>query len=423
MKQDIFVLTSENPDNTEIKNQTIAMLRPATSTVPATVPVVPVTSSPTHRPTFRPTTVAPHQMEPFRTLPPQLLISPSNFTIRQPPAIYVGQGLDQLPDSTQAFLNQHCDLQNLQWYPDGTDAWRVRAPYVILAGVWNGGVQPLSQALQLHPQIRKRVGIKDFFLPRTFYKYGTTDSTKVFAARQRMYAQVFPKMTQSLLQDPNNIAMDVSPGYLFYASQTSISIQCVSPWAKAVILLRNPVDRVYYQWVYGTEKLGLRLGLDEWMAQELKAMQSAGLIPTTKTRQPLSKEDERKAWKDYQSKRNLAGAIGRSMYVLQLEEWFETLTAVGKEPKQEIYLMRSEVWESQPYEEYQQLLLFLGLAPFSPSTLDPRKAYDNSNLPPMEQETRQMLQNFFTPYNRRLAALLKQYGFDDDGDWKDPLWK
>lgn len=428
MKQDIFLLSSEAPEDTKVKNQTVSTLgQPAMpKTKPTTklqlpVQALPPTSSPTMRqPTLRPTTPPPDLI---RTIPPQPFISPSNFTIEQSPEIYTGKSLDELPPTTQDFLKQYCDLQNQDWYPDGTDSWKRRAPYVMIAGVWNGGVETLSQALQLHPQIRKRVGVKNFFLPRTFYKYRTADTTKVFAARERMYAQVFPKMTQALIQDPNTIAMDVSSGYLFYASQTSVSIQCVTPWAKTIILLRHPVERVYYQWVYGKEKLGLRLPLEEWMAQELKAMESSGLISTNNRQQRLSKDEERKAWKEYQTKPNLAGAIGRSMYVLQLEEWFETLSAVGKEPKQEVYLMRSESWEAQPQNEYQQVIEFLGLASFSPSTLEPRKTYNNTKLPPINPETRQLLEDFFAPYNRRLATLLKKYGFNDGGDWKEPLWK
>lgn len=417
MEKDIFLLSSESVEDTsvKIKNQTTALRSPKSA------PISPPTPTPTTHPTGRPTRPTSKTRQ---TFPPEvpILPFPFNFTIHTPAEQFYGKSVDQLPPQTQSFLEEHCDLQGHLWYPGGTDAWNIRAPYVIVAGVWNGGIEPLSQALQLHPQVRKRVGVKDFFLPRTFYKFHTADTVKVFAARQRMYAQVFPKMTQSLL-DPYNVAIDVSPGYLFYASQTSIGIQCVSPWAKVVILLRDPVERVYHQWVYGTQKLGLRLSLEEWMAQEIKAMQSVGLVSTNQSQPKLSQEEERKAWKDYQSKRNLAGAIGRSMYVLQLEEWFETLIAAGKQPQQEVFLLHSELWESQPYQQYQQLVEFLGLAPFTPSLLEPEIAFNSSNLPPMKTETRQLLHDFFSPYNRRLAALLKKHGFNRDDHWKSPIWR
>jgi hypothetical protein len=376
------------------------------------------------------------------------------------PDVYNGKSLQDLPQAAQTFLKNHCDLHNVkEWYPTGDASWKQRAPYVILAGVWNAGVTSLQQALRQHPQITT-VGLPDFFLPRTFYRYhpGGDAVAKVFAARERMYAQVYPKFSSIattttsttsgsgsgsssiVVNDPATngdasymIAMDVSPGYLFYGTRTSTSIQCVSPWSKIVVLLRDPVDRVYRQWVYGRVNLGLRLNLEDWIAQELKAMQSAGLLRTTTTtgdilghdlshRRLLSKEEERQAWKVYQSKRNPAGAIGRSMYVLQLEEWFETLRSVGKEPSKEMFLIRSEVWENQPQEEYQQLLKFLGLSPTALSSFAPPTVPDPVHNEPMKPETKKLLHDFFEPYNQRLATLLQENGFNEDADWNKPLW-
>ena len=318
---------------------------------------------------------------------------------------------------------------------DENDGWKLKTPAVILAGAWNTGVNPLRDALVGGKQKRIRTGsLPDFFLPRQFYKYTTTATVgeekltrvKVYAARQRMYAQVYSNLyNNKSFKSPNNtqIAMDVSPGYLFYAGPTSTAIQCVCPWAKTVVLLRHPVDRVYYQWVYAQRHFGLRLSLEDWMARELDAMESSGLISLKGgTTLSITREEERQAWKTYQSKRNLAGAIGRSLYVLQLEEWFETLVAVGKDPKQEALIIQSETLEAKPDQEYQRLMSFLGL----PATTTPASLGQDSHVEhaEMKKETRQLLQNFFAPYNQRLVSLLTQYGFTTNGDeWQEPLWK
>jgi Sulfotransferase family len=416
-----------------------------------------------------------------------------NFTIQTAPDMYQGKSLQDLPAAAQTFVQTHCDLQHVkEWYPTTTTtsrtstttripSWNQRAPYVIVAGVWNAGISSLEQTLHQHPQMTATyaMSLPDFFLPRTFYRYmiphkrssssnggdtptttTTTTIVKVFAARERMYAQVYPKFkaiatTSINLNDDKGgggdiesstasssssssfvIAMDVSPGYLFHARQTMTSIQCVCPWSKFVIMLRDPVERVYRQWVYGTVYLGLRLSLEDWIAQEFKAMQSAGLLGTTsaagaarhtarrgRRRQLLmSHEDERDAWRRYQSKRVPASAIGRSMYVVQLEEWFEILRSVGKEPSKEVFLIKSEVWERQPQEEYAQLLNFLGVAPHTPSSYSLPKAPDPDLHEPMKAETKKLLQDFFEPYNQRLATMLQQHGFNDDGHWNMPLW-
>mmetsp|Transcript_19279 Transcript_19279/g.53765 ORF Transcript_19279/g.53765 Transcript_19279/m.53765 type:complete len:610 (-) Transcript_19279:805-2634(-) len=62
-----------------------------------------------------------------------------------------------LSETASKFLETHCDLTNVkdgQWYPSGEESdWKQRAPYLIVAGVWNAGVNPLANALLKHPQI------------------------------------------------------------------------------------------------------------------------------------------------------------------------------------------------------------------------------------------------------------------------------
>ena len=519
MQQDFFYL-SERPYNLQLKNDNEAKKN---TSITGRNPLSTTTIGPPHPspPTLKPTawtkedetTTTTTTTKPVSIPPPPTpggggsshvsISSPStnNFTIQTAPDIYQGKAILELPSAAQAFLQNHCDLQHVkEWYPTtatttttssgskttsttSIPSWKQRAPYVIVAGVWNAGISSLEHALHQHPQMTSKytMSLPDFFLPRTFYRYiskkrnsstspnGNASSdqspttVKVFAARERMYAQVYPKFKSiaTTPSDPNTdeggggvassssasasssssaflIAMDVSPGYLFHAGQTMTSIQCVCPWSKFVVLLRDPVERVYRQWVYGRVYLGLKLSLEDWFAQEIKAMESAGLLgPTTeeeedsaagstryrkKDRQLMSQEDERQAWKRYQSKRVPASGIGRSMYVLQLEEWFGILRDVGKEPSKEVFLMRSEVWEKQPDVEYQQLLTFLGLSPHTPSRYILPKAPDPHYHEPMKAKTKKLLQDFFEPYNQRLVTLLQQHGFNEDGDWNQPLW-
>jgi N-acetylgalactosamine 4-sulfate 6-O-sulfotransferase len=223
-----------------------------------------------------------------------------------------------------------------------------------------------------------------------------------------------------------HVAMDVSPGLLFHSDVTSYSILCVSPWSKIVIVLRNPVDRLYQQWVYSVVNLGLSLSLEDWMAQEMKVMQSVGLIDAggTKTSLPISEKD---AWKKYQSIRTVGGAaIGRSLYVFQLEDWIQTYVEAGLKPADEILILASEDVESNPTQQYTALIDFLGLAPINVTKIGTSltslgtKPTPPKNVEPMKPETRKMLEQFFRPYNQRLARLLKSNGFK--GNW-DKIWK
>ncbi|KAG7350551.1 sulfotransferase family protein [Nitzschia inconspicua] len=422
-------------------------------------------SKSTHSPNPRPTVKTP-------TLPPQNLqeqslldIDPSTFTIHQSEH----KNFDTLSTQTKAFVERYCDLKNLKegaWYPSGDDEWQLRAPYLIIAGTWNSGVNHLAQALLKHPQIDS-AKIHGFFLPKTFKKfitvtakathnsnsYNTTstipvfDATtkiskvQVFAARDRMYHAVY---SPSSLQDTNatdtendksksknkHVAMDISPGLLFHARTTSYSLQCVSPWTKTVVLLRNPIDRLYQQWVYSKVNLNLVLPLDDWIAREMKAMQSIGLIGDGKrnndnpesTSPALSQEE---AWKRYQAVSRSGAPLGRSMYVIQLNEWIQAYLDAGKNPAQEMIIISSEKLEDDPSKELDKVIDFLGLAPLNvtknygvASTI--MKPSQMEEIEPMSKDTRRMLQQFFKRYNRELAKLLKANGFA--GDW-DKIWE
>jgi len=453
------------------------------------------------------------------------------------------------------FVETHCDLAHVkdgEWYPSGEEnEWKQRAPYLIVAGVWNAGVNPLAGALLKHPQIEaaKQYG---FFLPKQFQKYtdnvptasaattaaandndndndnnnnnnsvaATTTAAgvsagkfnvKVFAARERMYAQVYSKSSfqgkigtgdekstptandatsDATANDNNNnnnnnnninnnninkhVAMDVSPGLIFYAHKTAHAVLCTAPWVKVVVVLRNPIDRLYQQWVYSTIHLGLKLSLEDWMAQEMKLMQSVGLISTNgsssssgsgsgsgsggtseaankgttatttdgKDKATGAVVSEKEAWGKYQSVHNMAGAIGRSLYVFQLEEWIEAYVSAGKNPSKEIIVLTTEEIEEDPVHQYAELIRVLGLSPLDENNNNNnnndavsddgadgvatalqksllQRNNNDSTLDPMKEETRNMLKQFFKPYNKRLTKLLRSNGFE--GNW-NKLW-
>mmetsp|Transcript_19279 Transcript_19279/g.53766 ORF Transcript_19279/g.53766 Transcript_19279/m.53766 type:complete len:268 (-) Transcript_19279:540-1343(-) len=266
-----------------------------------------------------------------------------------------------------------------------------------------------------------------------------------------MYAQVYSKSSfrekigagdqdSPTTSDNKHVAMDVSPGLVFYAHQTAHSILCTTPWVKIVVVLRNPIDRLYQQWVYSTMHLGLTLSLEEWMAQEMKLLQTVGLISDaggsegadqSKEVETKAAISEKEAWNQYQSVHKMAGAIGRSLYVFQLEQWIDAYVAAGKNPSEEIIVLTTEDIENDPAQQYGDLIRFLGLPPLDgagagvddgvattlQNALLQRK---NTPLPPMEEETRKMLKRFFKPYNKRLADLLRSNGFE--GEWVK-LWK
>jgi hypothetical protein len=407
-----------------------------------------------------------HQTLPLQSTP---IVNTSLSTSRK--STY--RNFNSLSAKTKAFVRRYCDLKNLKegsWYPFGEDEWQLRAPYLIVAGTWDSGVNHLAQALLKHPQIDS-ARIHGFFLPRSFKKFisvsakatpnsssngnssiiptleATTEisNVQVFAARDRMYHVNYSPLS---LQDTNvtsptttssddndfgnsrskHVAVDISPGLLFHARTTSYSIQCVSPWTKIVVLLRNPIDRLYQQWVYSKLKLSLMLTLEDWVAREMKAMQSVGLISGQKDSVKVPSPDdmaEKNAWKKYQAVSRNGAPLGRSMYVMQLDEWIQAYLDAGKNPKEEMIIISSERLEDHKVAQYSKLIDFLGLTPIDVPNDDDSilstivKPTIVEGVKPMSKETRSMLQQFFQPYNKRLTILLREHGFA--GDW-EKIW-
>ena len=175
------------------------------------------------------------------------------------------------------------------------------------------------------------------------------------------------------------------------------------------------------------------------MAQEMQLMHDVGLIDAVSSgmkdsqagQQRMTAGDtenddgekivvvpEREAWNKYQAVRGMPKSIGRSLYVLQLEEWINTFKEAGMNPSDEMIVLLSEEVEAHPQEQYTKLFQFLGLGPVGITS--PVRTPAPATADPIKPETRKMLETFFRPYNRRLEKLLKENGFE--GDW-EKLWK
>jgi hypothetical protein len=308
-----------------------------------------------------------------------------------------------------AFANRWCNLRHTTWYPSGDkDSWMLRAPKLVLPGAAYSGTVWLASALHQHPHVLPaRVKELQFFHERPFRKYvsnSVEERTLVHAARQRMYARDYN--VAALRANKTMISLDASPGYLFYSSILPRRILCVEPWVKMVVLLRNPVDRVLEQYAVFQQQRGLKLSLESFIQQELKLMEDVGLIQTSNSSSSAEfKEDS--AWYAYQHA-SVGGAMGRRMYVIQLQQWFQAFRSAGKQPQKDILVVRTERVAADPIAEYNRILQFLDLPPHELQRKDLPTTITHQTRP-VKEDARQLLEDFFRPYNIRLKKLLRRY--------------
>eukprot|EP00543_Licmophora_paradoxa_P008434 CAMPEP_0202444566 /NCGR_PEP_ID=MMETSP1360-20130828/3591_1 /ASSEMBLY_ACC=CAM_ASM_000848 /TAXON_ID=515479 /ORGANISM="Licmophora paradoxa, Strain CCMP2313" /LENGTH=214 /DNA_ID=CAMNT_0049060585 /DNA_START=327 /DNA_END=971 /DNA_ORIENTATION=- len=202
--------------------------------------------------------------------------------------------------------------------------------------------------------------------------------------------------------------MDATPGYLFFSDMLPQRILCVAPWTKLVIILRNPIDRLYSNYQFVIEYHGAKkIPLSKVIQADLQPLKSSGFINATTPQQ------EATAWRQYLT---LAGEgyVGRSLYEIQLRQWFQAFRDVGRDPSSQICIVRLEDLHDNLQGTVEKVFSFLGLPPV-PIQHEEVKV-STSHKEPMDGVLRSDLETFFQPYNQKLYELLMSHGFGDDWD-------
>lgn len=326
-------------------------------------------------------------------------------------------------NASAQFASRWCDLSgNVDWYPekDSELGWQRRAPSFLIPGAKYSRTSQLAKVLEQHPDItatdHAEVG---FFYEANFRRYVTLqEKTKVLAARQRMYAsRAFRSIKSSLRGNTNLLSLDATPGYLFYSSVLPRRMLCVLPWIKLVVVLRNPVDRLWEHYQYAKQK-GLPLSLEKWVEKDMNLLQTTGFLPPNATSTqpspanlvPYNSTQQDVAWYEYH-RRTVEGAVGKSLYEIQLRHWIQALRAAGRDPSKDVYVVVMEDLIAQPETELQSILKFLDLPAhvFSGSSLYASLTAATTTSSKMPAKTRRDLSDFYNPYNQRLLQLLRDY--------------
>jgi hypothetical protein len=125
--------------------------------------------------------------------------------------------------------------------------WQVRAPHAILLGVMKGGTHALSEYLWDHPLVtppKNESHEFHFFDGKHFRrdKSGIPQKQNQMAYAQRVqmrYPDFFNSHSNGKLYTIHD-----SPRYLLWSDRIPDAILCVTPWAKLMAVLRDPVERV-----------------------------------------------------------------------------------------------------------------------------------------------------------------------------------
>jgi hypothetical protein len=250
-------------------------------------------------------------------------------------------------------------------------------PNFLIIGAKRGGTTSLYNYLLEHPWVTPLFpsveNIKGIHFFDRNYDRGVT-----------WYRSHFPlvanKASMARMKSRRTITGEASPYYLFHPL-APVRAHGVVPHAKLIVLLRNPVDRAYSHYLERTRNGTEPLGFEEAIAQEPERLN--GEV------ERLLKEDSY-----YSFAHEHYSYVSQGLYLDQLELWWSVY------PRDQVCLIRSEDFFSDPNEVYRRVLEFLELPPWE------LREYRRYNFHPsrdISPSVRRDLAAFFAPHNERLA--------------------
>lgn len=240
-------------------------------------------------------------------------------------------------------------------------------PDAVIIGTKRGGTTSLAAYLYAHPDVLPPV-------PRRLAPKGVRYLDEHPGRTPRWYRSHFATaLARGSAHPPRKITAEATANYFFHAEGAALLARA-APDARAVVILRDPVERAWSHW-----REQVRRGLE-----------------TLSFEDALGSEEERLATMPPEARANIA-YMRQGRYADLLPAWQD---AFGER----LLVLLSEEMFTDPGATYERMLAFIGLAPYE---LD---RYDAWNYRPaeagMSPETRARLEDAFADSDRRLPALL-----------------
>jgi hypothetical protein len=249
-------------------------------------------------------------------------------------------------------------------------------PDFVIIGAMKAGTTFLYNLLTLHPHVEPAASKElDYF------------DNLIEEEDVEWYRQCFP---QPRWEDSRRtITGEATPYYLFYPHAAKRMAEVV-PEARVIALLRDPVDRAYSHYQHVVRK--------GWETRTFEEVIDAEEV-TLRGERGKMLEDEYYPGADHQ----FFWYLSRSIYVDQLLRWSRFF---GDE---QMLVLKSENLFERPQDTLQIILDFLKLPDWEPEAWEkiPKKPNKGKSYGQrMDPATRQRLEGFFEPHNRRLYEYL-----------------
>jgi hypothetical protein len=251
-------------------------------------------------------------------------------------------------------------------------------PDFIIIGAQKGGTTYLYDELVKQPGFAA-ARTKEIHFFDTYYQRGAA-----------WYRAFFPRKSADGLAAPT-LTGEASPSYLFHP-HAARRILAVTPRAKFIALLRNPVERAYSHFHHE-----VRLGFEHLSFEEAVQQEPA---------RTAGEFDRLSLDETYTSAALMHFSyLARGRYLEQLQAWHRYI------PREQVLVLSSEHFQTDRLATMRQVGAFLGLADWKPVPSVTPKIFP---YPQLDGRTRQRLADYFAPYNQALFDYLgADYGWND----------
>ena len=293
-------------------------------------------------------------------------------------------------------------------------------PYFYIAGFPRSGTTALYSLISRHPQFTKPAHKEVHWLTRGKFNPVLPENLKSVMR----YIYHFQHATREIEQNANLVTCDASASTLWheffyspnkiFGCETPLLLSHVLPDAKYIVLLRNPLERLYSDFWY---ICGYRIKRNGPEIFHEAVQKSFNLFTTCQSHySPLQclhlwHKDVEEGDCDYVR-------LHASLYYLHIIKWLSVI------PRKQFLFIKSEDLFHNPREILEKVLVFLDMPLISDQTIVDNlilKFTEGSNKNAHEEyhdqrmallnETKILLGNFFQPYNYQLASLLQDTHF------------
>ena len=305
----------------------------------------------------------------------------------------------------------------------------LRVPSFIIPGSQKAGTSALYALLSMHPQVVSSRKFEVHFFDYKLKEYKAKDPESVsdedICEQRRAYQYYSDFQLQNWTDNGTKIAtFEKTPRYLCY-SYIPAYVKRIVPWTKALIILRNPVDRAYSHWKMDASRFADDPdfpSFEESVALTINRLKEIGLssAPTLEQFRKNHYTEEAFELPANQTllRRKIDGVGGgkfmtqyipRGLYAQQIIPWMDHFK-YGKDLK----IIKYEKLQQNLPNVFRDILKFIDVDPdawtmndevfkrdFRPVSVKGQKSYQQ-----LDNTTRAYLEKFFKPYNDQLAVLL-----------------